>query len=143
MFNQCQLDLISNMFLQNASIAGSLILKTISIIVLHMMLNVIFVIGTVLYLPLTWFLNHCVKYSLTDLIFSLILFFSFWKGMRPQFYLDHLKVGFAYKINRFHVVRNKISSKVVHHATIVELNKKTTIVLVDKTSQEIPMQQFN
>lgn len=53
MFNQCQLDLISNMFLQNASIAGSLILKTISIIVLHMMLNVIFVIGTVLYLPLT------------------------------------------------------------------------------------------
>ncbi|RXH67329.1 hypothetical protein DVH24_027449, partial [Malus domestica] len=57
-----------------------------------------------------------------------------------QFYLDHLKVDFAYKINRFHVVRNKTSSKVVHHATIVEMNKKTTIVPVDKTSQEIPMQ---
>ncbi|KAB2595754.1 hypothetical protein D8674_031204 [Pyrus ussuriensis x Pyrus communis] len=35
------------------------------------------------------------------------------------------------------------SSKVVPHAAIIELNRKTTIVPIHKTSQELPMHWFN
>ncbi|RXH78653.1 hypothetical protein DVH24_002171 [Malus domestica] len=36
-----------------------------------------------------------------------------------------------------------VSRKVVPHIAIVELNKKSTIIHVDKTSQEISLQWFN
>ncbi|CAN6556225.1 unnamed protein product [Malus baccata var. baccata] len=60
-----------------------------------------------------------------------------------HYFFNHLRVGEAYEINKFRVVHNRTSSKVVPHATIIELNSKTTIVPIDKTSQEIPMHWFN
>ncbi|CAN6562094.1 unnamed protein product [Malus baccata var. baccata] len=60
-----------------------------------------------------------------------------------QYFFNHLRVGEAYEINKFRVVHNRTSSKVVPHAAIIELNSKTTIVPIDKTNQEIPMHWFN
>ncbi|CAN6697011.1 unnamed protein product [Malus baccata var. baccata] len=60
-----------------------------------------------------------------------------------HYFFNHLRVGEAYEINKFRVVHNRTSSKVVPHAAIIELNSKTTIVPIDKTSQEIPMHWFN
>ncbi|XP_050109687.1 uncharacterized protein LOC126588623 [Malus sylvestris] len=60
-----------------------------------------------------------------------------------QYFFNHLRVGEAYEINKFRVVHNRTSSKVVPHAAIIELNSKTTIVPIDKTSEEIPMHWFN
>ncbi|XP_009370138.2 replication protein A 70 kDa DNA-binding subunit B-like isoform X1 [Pyrus x bretschneideri] len=64
-------------------------------------------------------------------------------GRDIQFFLDRLSVGNAYEINKFRVIHNKRSSKVVPHAAIIELNRKTTIVPIHKTSQELPMHWFN
>ncbi|CAN6540169.1 unnamed protein product [Malus baccata var. baccata] len=52
-------------------------------------------------------------------------------------------VGNAYEINKFRVVHNRRSSKVIPHAAMIELNKNTTIVPIHKTSQELPMHWFN
>ncbi|RXH81052.1 hypothetical protein DVH24_004966 [Malus domestica] len=60
-----------------------------------------------------------------------------------QYFLDHLRVGDVYEINKYRVVHNRASNKVVPHDTIIEFNKKTTIIQVQKTTQEIPMQWFN
>ncbi|XP_050131979.1 uncharacterized protein LOC126608190 [Malus sylvestris] len=60
-----------------------------------------------------------------------------------QFFKEHLKVGEAYEINKFRVIHNRTSSKIVPHAAILELNRKTVIVPISKTSQDIPMQWFN
>ncbi|XP_070665234.1 uncharacterized protein [Malus domestica] len=60
-----------------------------------------------------------------------------------QYFLDHLTVDDAYEINKYRVVHNRASNKVVPHATIIELNRKTIIVPIQKTRQEIPMQWFN
>ncbi|TQD80552.1 hypothetical protein C1H46_033885 [Malus baccata] len=60
-----------------------------------------------------------------------------------QYFLNHLRVGDAYEINKYRVVHNRASNKVIPHAAIIELNQKTTIVPVLKTTEEIPMQWFN
>ncbi|RXH93365.1 hypothetical protein DVH24_013941 [Malus domestica] len=60
-----------------------------------------------------------------------------------QFFKEHLKVGEAYEINKFRVIHNRTSSKIVPHAAILELNRKTVIVPINKTSQDIPMQWFD
>ncbi|KAB2633936.1 replication protein A 70 kDa DNA-binding subunit B-like [Pyrus ussuriensis x Pyrus communis] len=60
-----------------------------------------------------------------------------------QFFLDHLSVGNAYEINKFRVIHNRRSGKVIPHAAIIELNRNTIIVPIHKTSQEHPMHWFN
>ncbi|RXI00097.1 hypothetical protein DVH24_030587 [Malus domestica] len=62
---------------------------------------------------------------------------------RHPIFLDHLSVGNAYEINKFRVVHNRRSSKVILHAAMIELNKNITIVPIHKTSQELPMHWFN
>ncbi|RXH74002.1 hypothetical protein DVH24_016824 [Malus domestica] len=54
-----------------------------------------------------------------------------------------LNVGCTYEINKFRVIRNRTSSKIVPHNVMIELNKWTTIVPVERIGQVIPMQWFN
>ncbi|XP_070677151.1 replication protein A 70 kDa DNA-binding subunit B-like [Malus domestica] len=66
--------------------------------------------------------------------------------MKPwdiQFFLDRLKVGFVYEIDKFRLINNRKSNKIVPHYAMVELNKNTTIVPVEKPNQLIPMHWFN
>ncbi|XP_050119725.1 uncharacterized protein LOC126597018 [Malus sylvestris] len=66
--------------------------------------------------------------------------------MKPwdiQFFLDRLKVGFVYEIDKFRLINNRKSNKIVPHDAMVELNKNTTIVPVEKPNQLIPMHWFN
>lgn len=66
--------------------------------------------------------------------------------MKPwdiQFFLEHLKVGIVYEIDKFRVIRNRTSSKIVPHDAMLELNKNTSIVPVEKPNQVIPMHWFN
>lgn len=61
----------------------------------------------------------------------------------PFFFFEHLRVDDAYEINKFRIVHNKASDKVVPHPAVVELNKKTAIIPINKTKQEISKQWFN
>ncbi|XP_048443596.1 uncharacterized protein LOC103962959 [Pyrus x bretschneideri] len=66
--------------------------------------------------------------------------------MKPwdiQFFLEHLKVGIVYEVDKFRVIRNRTSSKIVPHDAMLELNKNTSIVPVEKPNQVIPMHWFN
>ncbi|CAN6679080.1 unnamed protein product [Malus baccata var. baccata] len=54
-----------------------------------------------------------------------------------------LNVGCTYEINKFRVIQNRTSSKIVPHNVMIELNKWTTIVPVERIGQVITMQWFN
>ncbi|KAM1332048.1 hypothetical protein TB1_043703 [Malus domestica] len=62
---------------------------------------------------------------------------------RHSIFLYLLRVSNAYEITKFRVVHNRTSSKVVPHPAALELNRRTTIIPIDKTNQEIPKQWFN
>ncbi|KAB2623224.1 replication factor A protein 1-like [Pyrus ussuriensis x Pyrus communis] len=75
-----------------------------------------------------------------DIVEASLTSYYLWPSLTIFFLKENMRLS---KTDKFRVIRNRTSSKIVPHDAMLELNKNTSIVPVEKPNQVIPMHWFN